>query len=63
MESFFVTEHLAPGRNKRTISPAYKNNYVGGEGVQGQVPQGKFWKIGLSETSYPAFPGSNAINL
>ena len=31
-------------------------------GVRGHAPPGKFWKIGLSETPYPAFPVSNATN-
>ena len=30
-------------------------------GSGGMFP-GKIWKIGLSKTPYPAFPGSNAIN-
>ena len=29
-------------------------------GVRGHAPREKSWKIGLSETPYPAFPGSNA---
>ena len=32
-------------------------------GVRGHAPREKSWKIGLSETPYPAFPGSNANNL
>ena len=31
-------------------------------GVRGHAPPEKKLKIGLSETTYPAFPGSNAIN-
>ena len=31
-------------------------------GVRGHVPPGKFWEIGLSETLYLAFPGSNTTN-
>ena len=31
-------------------------------GIPGHVPPETFLKIGLSETPYPAFPGSNAIN-
>ena len=31
-------------------------------GSRGMFPRKKFLKIGLSETPYPAFPGSNAIN-
>ena len=32
-------------------------------GVRGHAPREKSWKIELSETPYPAFPGSNANNL
>ena len=32
-------------------------------GSGGHAPREKFWKTGLSETPYPAFPGSNATNL
>ena len=32
-------------------------------GFRGHAPREKFWKIGLSETPYPAYPGSNATNL
>ena len=32
-------------------------------GVRGHAPREKVWKIGLSETPYPAFHGSNATNL
>ena len=32
-------------------------------GVRGHAPREKVWKIGLSETPYPVFPGSNATNL
>ena len=32
-------------------------------GVGGHAPREKFWKIGLSETPYPAFPGSKSTNL
>ena len=32
-------------------------------GFLGHAPREKFWRIGLAETPYPAFPGSNAINL
>ena len=31
-------------------------------GLRGHAPREKSWKIGLSETPYPAFPGSNANN-
>ena len=31
-------------------------------GIPGHVSPETFLKIGLSETPYPAFPGSNAIN-
>ena len=31
-------------------------------GVRGHAPREKVWKIGLSETPYPAFPGSNTTN-
>ena len=32
------------------------------EGVRAHAPPETFFKIGLSETPYPTFPGSNAIN-
>ena len=32
-------------------------------GVRGHAPREKSWKIELSETPYPAYPGSNATNL
>ena len=32
-------------------------------GFLGHAPREKFWRIGLAETPYPAFPGSNATNL
>ena len=51
-------KHQCHWRNKQNISPEC-TNYIGGSG--GSSP-GKKLKIGLSETPYPAFPGSNAIN-
>ena len=61
MEVVFVTESKATGywRNKQTISPD-STNYMGGPGA---CSPGKFWELVLSETPYPAFPGSNATNL
>ena len=40
-----------------------KGEYKGFGGACTQIPRKKkFLKIGLWETPYPAFPGSNAIN-
>ena len=42
-----------------TVSPECKNYIVG---FGGMLPRKTNLKIGLSEKTYPAFPGSNAIN-
>ena len=59
VSSFVWSRYGGYWRNKQTIRPD-STNYIGGPGT---CPPGKFWKIGLSETPYPAFPGSNTTNL
>ena len=49
-------------RNKSIVSPEC-TNYIGGFGGMFHRKRKKKMKIGLSETTYPAFPGSNAIRL
>ena len=51
--------HQSYWRNKLTVSSEC-SNYI--RGVRRHAPPGKILKIVLSETPYPAFPGSNAIN-
>ena len=51
--------HQSYWRNKLTVSSEC-SNYI--RGVRRHAPLEKIVKIVLSETPYPAFPGSNAIN-
>ena len=54
------SQHQSYWRNKRTVIPEC-SNYI--RGVRGcMLPRKNFSKLGPSETPYPAFPGSNAIN-
>ena len=59
--SFSVTEHYALVSLEKQVycQPQMYELY---RRVWGRAPPKKKIKIGLSETTYPAFPGSNAIN-
>ena len=58
---FFVTEHYALVSLEKQVycQPQMYELY---RRVWGRAPPKKKIKIGLSETTYPKFPGSNAIN-
>ena len=59
--SFSVTEHYALVSLEKQVY-CQRQMYELYRGVRGHVPPEKKMKTGFSETTYPAFPGSNAIN-